>query len=263
MSLACQSGGTVYALDAILHNPQILHPTRPYLAIGGPWVHQSHTTATTMAIAGSLPVSLLGLTDKMGRFINTKIDPLTGFSSNVFDTTKRWILGTVAADSLRGIGNDTPEARFDEDFKKTMLQHVFAENVSGLSEEAKLLLQRVGDGKGWSDWGDVDTAVTRLVPALKAAGVTSELRVDIFFAGKDNMIGDIGTKGPKWLEECFREEERKSAGQLKVRYEVIEKAEHETVWDMRWDAIGTMLKRVSGKEEDSSAEVVEEVEPAQ
>ncbi|KYK59269.1 hypothetical protein DCS_00399 [Drechmeria coniospora] len=248
VSIVCQSGGIIYALDAILHNPQILHPSRPYLAMGGPWVHPSHTSVSTMGFVSGLPISLLGQTDKLASFINARVIPLMGSSINLFDKAKRWVLGDLVANHPPGAGNDTAEARFEESSTMTMFQAVFAEGVVGISEEAKLLLRRVDGAVGWSDWGDVDAAVPRLVPALRDAGITAQLRVDIFFAAKDSMIGNVGSKGPCWLEECFRREERGGGhGGLKVSCATMESAEHDTVLDMRWDAMEQILKTIAAK----------------
>jgi hypothetical protein len=246
----CQSGGTVYALDTILHNPHILHPARPYLAVASPWIHPSHTKVTTMAIVNSLPAGILGWTDKVASFVNAKIDPMTGFSSLLWDNSmKRWAFGDAAADEKGG--RNTEEAVFEEALRKTMLEKVFRDGARGLFSETKLLMQRVDGGPGWAEWRDYGTLFPILAGAVKEAraaaggdGDDVKLRMAIFFAAEDGMIGDAGSQEPRGLEECWKQEV--DGGRMEGEVTVVKGAEHETVWDMRWDAAEVVIRRVAG-----------------
>lgn len=80
VSVGCHSGGLVYALDMLLHHPEILHPERPYLAIGGPWILPSHTSSTAMSLIQHLPASVISGADKFARLINNHIGLFIGAS---------------------------------------------------------------------------------------------------------------------------------------------------------------------------------------
>lgn len=99
------------------------------------------------------------------------------------------------------------------------------EGAKGLGEEAVVLMDKEGAGR-WGGLEDYDVAVPRVVEGLRAAGRRLEVRV--FWAEKDMMVGDAGTKGPRWFAGCWRGgwEEVLEYGET-----AVEGADHDTIWD--------------------------------
>lgn len=120
-----------------------------------------------------------------------------------------------------------------------VVERMFAEGVKGVSAEALLLLQKVDNGAGWDDWGDYDTLIARLVEGLRAAD--RGLRVEIFYAEKDWMIGNAGTKGPAWFDECWK---TLGAGVVTHHSSVVTGADHDSVWDLQWGATQKLFEGI-------------------
>ncbi|KXX82332.1 hypothetical protein MMYC01_201299 [Madurella mycetomatis] len=250
VSVACHSGGTIWALDFILHQPQLLHPSRPYLAIGGPWILPTHTNSTSLSILQHLPVSVLANTDKFARLVNNHIGPTLGAS---FGFTLDILVKLVPASFMKesnvvnddndanGGANAEPEgASFEEEIWASIIDRVYADGVQGISVEAVLLMQRIDGVDGWGDWGDYDKFVPRLAEALRAAGM--RLRVDVFYAEKDHMIGDGGSKGPLWFDQCWNETSR--GGVIDYQSRTVKGADHDRIWNLRWGTMQEVFERI-------------------
>ncbi|GAB1312489.1 hypothetical protein MFIFM68171_02699 [Madurella fahalii] len=243
VSVACHSGGTIWALDFVFHHPQLLHPSRPYLAIGGPWILPAHTGSTGLSILQHLPVSVLANTDKFARLVNNHIGPTLGTS---FGLTLNLLEKLIPASltnggDAAGGGDALPEgAAFEEEIWASVIDRVYAEGVQGISADAVVLMQRVDGVDGWSDWGDYDRLVPRLAEALRAAGV--RLRVDVFYADKDKMIGDGGSRGPLWFDQCWNETSR--AGVIDYQSRTVKGADHDGIWSLKWDAVQEVFGRI-------------------
>lgn len=124
-------------------------------------------------------------------------------------------------------------------------QKISKEGAKGLGEEAVVLMDKKAAG-GWGDWGDYDTAVPMIVEGLRAAG--KRLEVWVFWAEKDIMVGDTGTKGPRWFAGCWR------GGWddvLEYREITVEGADHNNVWDLHRKPAREVYGRVGWAGEDS------------
>ncbi|KAH8912906.1 hypothetical protein BR93DRAFT_942658 [Coniochaeta sp. PMI_546] len=236
VSIACHSGGTIWALDMILHHPELLHPSRPYLAIGAPWILPSHTGSPTFSLVQVLPAGLIGQMDKLVTLVNNHILPL---------------VGTSAALSV-GVSQPSvaEDVKFEEEMSPKIMDRVYAEGVQGISAEAILLMQKANGSAGWSDWGDYDKLVPRLASALRAAH--RRLRIDVFYAETDSLIGNAGSKGQKWLDKCFNAQGNEDA--IEYRSRVVEGTDHNTVWNLKWGAAQEMFE-VIGRAENASPEL--------
>ncbi|KAL3952603.1 hypothetical protein ACCO45_012546 [Purpureocillium lilacinum] len=234
VSLGCQSGGTVHALDLLLHHPEVLHPTRPYLAIGAPWILPAHSGVMTMTITQALPEVLLAQTGRMATVVN-KVAPIVsasfGFSQAVLS------LGRGNQPSETDLDED---AKFEEKLGPILSNFVMTQGVDGMAQEAILLMQRAPDKAGWGDWKDYDDLGPRLSEALSAAG--RQLDLDVYFAEKDGMVGDAGSKGPQWFEECWKREQGK--GVIRYASSVVAGAEHDTIWNLRCGAMQKVFARI-------------------
>lgn len=233
VSIGCHSGGTVFGLDFALHNPAFLHPSRPYIAIAGPWVHSSQSGMLIWSLASSLPRSLIAQTDKMATFVNSTLGPALGVSAAVSGSVLQlW-------SQAKPIGREGPDVGLEEGVRDRVMEHVFVGSVRGLGQETQLLLRNGVEKDGWSDWGDFDVLAPRLAEAVRGVG-GPWLKVDVFFAEKDNMIGDAGTKGSKWFEACWRDVDG-----VEFASETVKGSDHDRVWDLRWDVMERVFKTMT------------------
>ncbi|KAL7784670.1 hypothetical protein V8C37DRAFT_413270 [Trichoderma ceciliae] len=238
LCLGCHSGGLVYALDMLLHHPEILHPERPYLAIGGPWILPSHTGSTAMSIVQSLPVSFIGSVDKVARLINNHIGPFVGvaldFSLSLMNKLTPVLLqqGCVVIDK---------DARFEEELWPAVIKRIYTEGIQGTSSDAILLMQKVDGMAGWSDWGDYDTLMPRLAEALRASG--RRLRVDVFYAENDFMIGSGHSKGAEWFNRCWDSQNCRDA--IDYCSTAVKGADHDGIWHLRWGVSQKVFEKIS------------------
>ncbi|EFX04945.1 interferon-induced GTP-binding protein mx2 [Grosmannia clavigera kw1407] len=234
VALSCHSGGTLFALDLLLRHPEILSPDRPYLAIGAPWIRPAHTTSTLMSVVQVLPGAVVGKLNKFARFFNQHLSPVLGAAVGASQAFVSTVTSAASSGSTSDAAGDMERegARFEVDVWPTLLKRIYVEGIEGISSEA-LLFTRKSDGgaaSGWSDWGDYDVLVPRLVTALRSAG--RRLVVDVFYAETDYMIGDGGTKGPLWFDQCWDAEHRGDV--VDYSSTVIKGADHDRIWDLRW-----------------------------
>jgi pimeloyl-ACP methyl ester carboxylesterase len=234
VTVGCHSAGTVFGLDFALHNPQLLHPSRPYIALASPWVHPSRSRMPVWSLCASLPSSLIAQTGRMTSFVNSTLGPVLGVSAAVSGSVPRpWIRAKSA-------GREGPDVDFEEGIREgVMNQHVFAGNVLGLGQETQVLLRNGAEKCGWSDWGDYDTLAPRLAEAVRGVG-GARLKVDLFFAEKDYMIGDAGGAGSTWLESCWRDVDG-----VEFASETVKNADHDGVWDLRWDVMERVFQTMT------------------
>ncbi|KAJ3528826.1 hypothetical protein NM208_g10030 [Fusarium decemcellulare] len=233
VSLACHSGGTVYALDMLLHHPGILHPDRPYIAIGAPWILPSHSHLLSMTITQAIPNVLMAQTDKFASFINT-LAPALASSAGVSQT-----LVGLTKTGPQPTEEDSADTKFEESLDPKLFKYIHSEGIRGMSEEALILMQKLKTVEGWGDWVDYDDLVPKLAEALRRAG--RRLSVDVFFAEKDSMVGDATTQGPEWLNKCW-EAERET---ITYNSTVIPKADHDTIWSMRLGLPERVYEKIS------------------
>lgn len=233
MSIGCHSGGTVFGLDFAVHNPQFLHPSRPYIAIGGPWVHSSQSGMLLWSLASSLPRSLVAQTDKMASFVNSTLGPVMGVSAAVSGSVPQLL------PQAKPSGREGPDVDLEEGIRTRVAEHVFTGSVRGLGQETQVLLRNGVEKDGWSDWGDFDVLAPRLAEAVRALGGAT-LKVDVFFAEKDQMIGDAGSKGIRWFEECWR-----NVDGVEFTSETVKGSDHDRVWDLRWDVMERVFKTMT------------------
>ena len=248
VSVASHSGGTIYALDFVLNYPEILHPERPYLAIGAPWILPSHTSSATMRMAQLLPASIIDHTDKFVSLINNYISPAVAASVGLSQPVIHKLAPPrpESASDVRD-GEDNDGIRFEEELLQDIINHIYTESTKGISDDAVLFMQK-NEGV-WGDWGDYDTLVPRLEQALRTAG--RRLSIDVFFAENDFMVGDGGTKGTLWFDQCW--DLQHEDGPIKYRSTIVRGADHNEIWNLRWGAAQVVLNRISPSVPDSSS----------
>jgi pimeloyl-ACP methyl ester carboxylesterase len=221
VSVACHSGGTVYALDMLLHHPEILHPERSYMAIGAPWILPSRSNIWSMSLVQALPVGMVAQADKVIGFFNNTLGP--AFTSSVGFSQ----LFTTPAPACHE--EESESAKFEESLEPLLFKFVHAESIEGFSDESLFLMQKINGIPGFGDWLDYDDLVPKLVSALKGAG--RQLTIDVFYAEEDSMIGTPGTAGPEWMNACWKGEQ--IGNTIKYNAKTIKGADHNTIWSIR------------------------------
>lgn len=263
VSVACHSGGTVPALDFALHHPQLLDASRgpARLAICAPWILPAHSTSALMALTKSLPAAAIAQADTLFRVVYRGVGVVgasTGFSAGVFarltalsGATAASGVGRAAADDAAAAGAEEDEeaavgleqdgAAFEERLGPKVMERIFAGGVRGVAADALVLLLKSADtagGVGWADWGDHDRLVPLLAAALRGAGL--RLKVDVFFAQSDVMIGPGGSKGPQWFDSCWNAEA--CDGVVEYSSTTVQGADHDGIWNIRWGVPQTVFE---------------------
>ncbi|KAM3463298.1 hypothetical protein BB8028_0004g09610 [Beauveria bassiana] len=259
VSVGCHSAGTVYALDFILHHPEFLHPERPYLAIAGPWILPTQSGVISMRIAQSLPAAVIGRSENLARFMRTAVNPALGAGasavSSLFGVVARSIgVAAAAADSQPDSQPET-DGEMEMRLRPTLLSRAYGENLQGLGADAVLMMHKVvgadggdGDGDGvagWSNWGDYEAYVPRLVEALRALG--RKLTVDAFHAETDSMVGDYGDQGPTWFDACWAAD-RCGDGTIVYSASCVDDADHDLVWSIKFGVPEKVFSKISAAE---------------
>ncbi|KAM3534155.1 hypothetical protein MY4038_002545 [Beauveria bassiana] len=258
VSVGCHSAGTVYALDFILHHPEFLHPERPYLAIAGPWILPTQSGVISMRIAQSLPAAVIVRSENLARFMRTAVNPALGAGasavSSLFGVVARSIGVAATADPQPDSQPET-DGEMEMRLRPTLLSRAYGENLQGLGADAVLMMHKVvgadggdGDGDGvagWSNWGDYEAYVPRLVEALRASG--RKLTVDAFHAETDSMVGDYGDQGPTWFDACWAAD-RCGDGTIVYSASCVDDADHDLVWSIKFGVPEKVFSKIGAGE---------------
>ncbi|CEI66163.1 hypothetical protein FVEN_g4436 [Fusarium venenatum] len=233
VSVACHSGGTVYALDMLLHHPEILHPGRSYMAIGAPWVLPSRSNIWSMSFVKALPVGMMAQADKAIGFFNNTLGP--AFTSSVGFSQ------LFTTPTPLGPEGDSEFAKFEESLEPHLFKIVHAESIEGFSDESLLLMQKINGISGFGDWLDYDDLVPKLVSVLRESG--RQLTIDVFYAETDSMIGAPETAGPQWMNACWKGEQ--VGDTISYNAKTIKGADHNTIWSIRRGVPEEVFKKLS------------------
>lgn len=231
VSVVCQSGGAIYAVSILLHLRHLLHPQRPYLAMGAPWIDPSHTGAPAMVLtSAAVPSAVLGKLQSLNSAVQA-VAPVSAFSSMCL---KAFVPGWATKQPLAD-GVDRAEVEFAEKLAPLVIKRAYEEEMSGLGEEALFFMRRKGK---WGDWGDYDTLLDMVAARGDAAG--AKVKVRAYFAESDIMIG--AGKGPAWFDKCWTE---RAAGQIDYRSKRVPHADHDSILDIRFGVIEEIFKDIS------------------
>ncbi|KAH8891735.1 hypothetical protein GQ53DRAFT_136398 [Thozetella sp. PMI_491] len=242
VSIVGYSAGTIYALNVLLNLRHLLHPTYPYIALCTPWVHPSHSGVISLKLAGALPDAVVGNFDRLAKFIQNSGGPALSFSSDLIGNITSLPRGT----GFLAPGVDSDAVALEESLRPQIFPRITAESIRGLGQDALLLLKRAEHPENWGTWGDHDTLVPLLAQAendrfAAASEPVSPLRVDIFFADADHMIGT--TAGPAWFNNCWRPEQR--GEHLQYNSVVVPKTAHDHILELRYGVLERILQGIS------------------
>ncbi|KZZ90850.1 interferon-induced GTP-binding protein mx2 [Moelleriella libera RCEF 2490] len=232
VSVACHSGGTVYALDALLRYPQILNTENPYFAIGAPWIAPAQTDSMLMSLVQALPSGMINQTDKLANLVHGYVGPV--ISSSLGFVAKAFTKDSGAEqEAMRREG-----AKFEEELRTAIGERIFQHGIKGMSSDMLLLLRKDLGPAGWSDWDNYDRLVPRLAESLAAAH--RKLRVHVFYAESDFMSSANGTR---YFDDCWNETNRGAA----IEYEAttVPGSDHDSIWNLTVGAMQDMFSELA------------------
>lgn len=242
--LAAHSAGTIFVLNTILFQRHLLHPTKPFAALFGPWVHPSNSGKWGPSVVGLLPELAIGTWHHWAKIIQQNIAPVLTASGVSVTKIRRSINGVSATriteDSTIG---DSKEDAWRKASEAVITKYVFAENVEGASHEVLLCFRK--GCTTWGAWKDTDEAVLRIADnerarqELSRASSEEKLKIQIYFAEKDGMIGQ---GGQKWLESCFAQ--AGVAEYVNLESEVVPGTNHDDVLALQKGAMEKMIQTV-------------------
>jgi pimeloyl-ACP methyl ester carboxylesterase len=244
--LASHSAGTIFVLDTILHLRHLLHPTRPYVALFGPWVPPSISGKWGMATVGKLPPSWIGKWHYIAKFINNNVAPAIVASGMTITKSSRASITSIseskatATDAARTVHEEMLWKKASE---SVITSFIFAEEVEGASQEALLCLQKCH--VKWGDWNTVDEAVSRIATNEKSHIEDQEdaeqqkLKIRIFFAEDDELVGK---GGQAYLENCFAAANVEQS--LDFHSEVVPGTDHGEVLSVSRGAIEKVMQEI-------------------
>jgi pimeloyl-ACP methyl ester carboxylesterase len=235
VSFACHSGGTLFAMDMLLHHPELLDPRFPYIALAGPWIHTSHTGVVSLSMAKALPSGLVAQFDKVVGFVHNHLESWTSTSFGISEP----IANLFATPPSGGIEDES--VTFEENTMAKALDRAHKENIEGVSSEALVLLRNIKGMDGWGDWGDYDELIRRVGNAFREAG--RKLTIDVFYAETDSMIGLETAKGAQWFDNCWRA----GGDTLEYSRRVVKGTDHNSLWQLRWGVPQLVFAKLGGR----------------
>lgn len=227
VSLGCHSAGTIYVLSTIMHLRHILHPECPYVCMFGPWVAPQYSGKWDMKIVSIMPKAMLRQWHWMAKTvfnIDKSITP--GFS--LARTVLRKASGAINSSSgtIKPVFPIAGDGEFVDEIEPsttgesiTLPKHgpliprellvattrlatasIFAENVEGASDEALICMGKA-EIPSWTSIGDaLERVAANELASRKQEVALPKMRIDVFYAMKDQMIGK---GGEEYLESCL------------------------------------------------------------
>ncbi|KIV77101.1 hypothetical protein PV11_08933 [Exophiala sideris] len=256
VTLASHSGGAPYLLQTLLMHRNLLHPMGPHVVMLAPFIPPDDSGAPLMRLTASLPSGLISRFHSAATLVNRTITLSAGISLP-FSQAGAMPTVTNAIDAEEG--DDETEKAVLKNMEKLSMQYVFAENISGSSDDALLYLRKKTSSNGtvpegqpteeWLDWASLAgkvAAVERerrphMDPDERSSALhsgTVKLKVDAFHAEKDIMSG---TKGAKYFDACW---ERHSADMDYVS-KVTEGTNHDSILDPSLGVVDIWLQGVA------------------
>lgn len=193
-----------------------------------------------MTLVQAVPRSLILRVDRLVTFINSTKESLSRRMVRSCLDFSRKIVSRVS-ENVKSCGHDricNEHTRLESAIRKKTFDGIHLEGIEGISEEALLLLQKVAGQTGWSDWGDYDMLTPRLSKALRLSG--RKLILDVYFAEKDSMIGDGGSKGPLWFESCWENER-----DIDYSSKIVSGTNHGGIWMIKFGAVQQILDKIA------------------
>lgn len=209
-----------------------------------------------MSMTQLLPASMMK-TEKLVRMIVGYIGPALGYTfkasqlvvSSVYTPPPRTPDKNVVEVDRKyaELERDLYMGQIGDDVFKGPEERIFAESIRGLNDESVFLMQKGAVSGGWSDWGDFDVLIPRLEEKLRSAG--KKLRVDLWYAESDALIGDDASKGPAWFDALWQAAAQN--GTMEYRRESVKGSDHDSIWNLKYGRCRKVFEYMSGIKEEA------------
>jgi hypothetical protein len=186
VALAAHCAGTIPLLNLLVRHRSLLDPVAPYMAVLAPWVHPSESGVMMLAMANWLPAQLTSQFHRVIRFGNTYISPMIGLSS-----------GLSIGLSVAGPEGILPDQEYKSKVQSLITDYLFAEETSSGSQDSVICLRK----KIWGAFDSWEDLVPNLAAVETAREERNKLRVQVFHAANDALVGKGGMK---YWDECWR-----------------------------------------------------------
>lgn len=193
-----------------------------------------------MNLTGMLPRSWVGNFHNVVLFISKHVAPSIGFSSGLvaklLPSDDKPVIAAAATDD-----RSEEDKKLDKAKESIIMKYVFAEQLSGVSDDALLFLRRTGAPQPWGSWGDFDTGIPLLLAQESAARRSNvePLKVQVFYAESDRMTG---VKGKVWFDKCWNDaligDDGRTVG---FESEVCKGTNHDGILDAKHGVLGRWL----------------------
>lgn len=269
VSFMTHSAGAIYTLNTLLHHRGYLDPENPKVAFLGtfqeceysnaqsdivpaPYVPMGISNATLPILLSKLPDGVINSFGGLNEFINDKVMASASWSGGLLSsTTSLFSSSTGSDDSGTNSSTSTTSAeRFgvDEQTAKAIdrlsVKYKFAEDTSGINDEARLCLQKCADG----DWGEAHDYADCIKSILRNEHTLTQqhperpkLKVAAYFSGSDVMIGK---RGEEYFKQCWQQSNWQEM--IDFSTQTFPKANHDTVLiDYKKGALPDVFARVA------------------
>ncbi|KAI1622427.1 hypothetical protein EDD37DRAFT_473980 [Exophiala viscosa] len=258
VTLASHSGGAPYLLQILLTYRRFLHPERPQVVVLAPFVHPDDSSAPLMRLTASLPTGLIRKTHAAIALANRTIT----FSAGVSLPFSRAGATPAVTNAINPEeGGDEMQKAVLKNMEKLSMQYVFAEDISGCSDDALLYLRKKTSSiptdpagqstEEWLDWSSLSDKVAAAEQERRTHRDQNDghsdlhreiamLKFDAFYAEKDIMSG---TKGAKYFDACW---ERHSTD-LEYVSRVTEGTNHDSILDPSLGVCDVWLQGVADR----------------
>lgn len=215
-----------------------------------------------MQLANILPASAIGswplvfkfMVEKGFPFLNKTWYPFTDRISRLLyclkprklkvRETQRFYANEEAAKSAESSPpkpEDLYSRRVREELSYLAFKYTCAEALAGFGLEAQFCLKKGGGPDVWGGWIDYDQMVKLLVANERpfASERMNKLRVDVFHAAEDNMVGK---RGQRWFDSCWKPEV--IGEDVEYNATVVEDTNHDTINEEDSWVLDKMFERI-------------------
>ncbi|CAN8096731.1 unnamed protein product [Discula destructiva] len=210
VSLVSHSAGTMFLLNTLHHCRNLIDPDRPFVALLAPFADPTHSKVKALQAARFIPASVFGIWNILPKFSVLQAKPALAFSAPLFSAMfSSNTLDAAQEENIRKREQDYGVPRqVQSELSELTMKSMFTENTVGANSEALLCLKK-GRGATWGACEDYkayferlySNEQERLATASSDHLTTSRLRIRVYFAETDMMIGK---QGQEYLNECFR-----------------------------------------------------------
>lgn len=193
-------------------------------------MHPSLSGVTSMQVASWLPTPIFSIWNQIPRLVVTQAMPALALSGAVFNKTS----SVITSGAFSGSNPDETKAvevnrrkieagyglsrDFQAKLDTELPRRTFSESTVGANREALLCLKKGPEGL-WGVCDDYEDFIKRLVEGERAE--TSKVKVRVFFAAEDSMIG---VKGREYMDCCWKEQD-----DLDFESRIVANTDHDSV----------------------------------